>query len=76
MLERTKELNNWLTSQKCQALVATLNQKHFTATYCETAQRAADYILHAAEQAQSIGFGGSLSVADLHVLVVNEDMGL
>ncbi|MDD2599963.1 MAG: lactate utilization protein [Kiritimatiellae bacterium] len=67
MLERTKELNNWLTSQKCQALVAALNDKHFTAVYCETAQQAADYILQAAEQAQSIGFGGSLSVADLQI---------
>lgn len=67
MLERTRELNKWLTEQKCQDLVATLNRKHFTAIYCETAQQAADYILQAAKQAQSIGFGGSLSVADLQL---------
>jgi len=65
MLERTQELNDWLTAQKCKALVAALNRKRFKATYCENSQQAADYIMQAAADARSIGFGGSLSVADL-----------
>ena len=67
MLERTKELNDWLTSQKCKTLVTNLNNKQFKATYCESSQQAADYILQAAQEAHSIGFGGSLSIADLKI---------
>lgn len=65
MLERTKELNNWLTAQRCKELVETLNRKHFTVVYCENAEAAAAYIMDQSKDAQSIGFGGSLSVADL-----------
>lgn len=65
MQERTRELNNWLTSKKCKALVEVLNKKHFKAIYCENGEAAAEYILRAAEDAKSIGFGGSLSVADM-----------
>lgn len=67
MLERTKKINTWLSARKCQALVTHLKLKHFKATYCATARQAADYILRAAERAGSVGFGGSLSVADLQL---------
>lgn len=67
MLEKTKELNSWLTGCKCKALVDALNKKHFTAVYCETEKDAAEYILKEAENAESIGFGGSYSVSDMQV---------
>ncbi len=67
MQPRTLELNTWTSEKKCRAVVAALAKKHFTAVYCATAQEAADYILKQAETAQSVGFGGSLSVADLKI---------
>ena len=63
MQPRTLEINAWLSEKKCRAVVANLTKKHFKATYCATAQEAADYILAEAKPAHSIGFGGSLSVA-------------
>ena len=65
MLPRTIELNDWTSEKKCRKLVEKLTKKHFIAVYCATAQEAADYIMKEAESAQSVGFGGSLSVADL-----------
>ena len=75
MLKRTRELNDWLTAQKCMALVDALNKKHFTAVYCETDKEAADYILKEAQSAESIGFGGSLSVADLELTLILMEAG-
>lgn len=69
MQPKTLEINTWLSEKKCQAVVANLTKKHFKATYCASAQVAADYILAEAQSAQSIGFGGSLSVADLKLTV-------
>ena len=65
MLPRTQELRNWTSEKKCRKVVDNLTKKHFTAVYCATAKEAADYIMKEAASAQSIGFGGSLSVADL-----------
>ena len=65
MLPRTIELNDWTSEKKCRKLVENLTKKHFTAVYCATAQEAADYIMKEAEFAANVGFGGSLSVADL-----------
>jgi hypothetical protein len=65
MQERTRELNNWLSAQKCQATVEALKRNNFRASFLATGAEAAEYILREAADAQSIGFGGSLSVADL-----------
>jgi L-lactate utilization protein LutB len=65
MLPRTIELNDWVSEKKCRKLVENLARRHFTAVYCATAREAAEYILKEAEGAASVGFGGSLSVADL-----------
>lgn len=75
MQPRTLEFNTWLTEKKCRAVVAALAKKHFTAVYCATAQEAADYILKQAETAHSIGFGGSLSVADLKITSTLASLG-
>ena len=66
-LTLTDELNNWAYEKKCQKAVEVLNKKGFTAVYCATSSEAAEYILKEAGEAKSIGFGGSMSVAGLHL---------
>jgi len=75
MLPRTQEINLWLSDKKCRKLVDNLNRKHFKATYCATEQEAADYILAEAQSAHSIGFGGSLSVADMKLTTLLKEQG-
>ncbi len=75
MLDRTRELADWLTGQKCRALVEALNRKNFQALYCAGSEAAADYILAEAGTAHSIGFGGSLSVADMKLTATLMEAG-
>lgn len=75
MLPRTTELNTWTSEKKCRRLVENLAKKRFTAVYCATAQEASDYILKQAESATNVGFGGSLSVADLKLTSLLADQG-
>ncbi|SNB47728.1 lactate utilization protein [Geobacter sp. DSM 9736] len=63
----TQELVDWTYEQKCRKAVAALEKNGFTAVFCATAQEAADYIVREAEEAGNVGFGGSMSVADLQV---------
>ncbi len=63
----TEELVNWSYEQKCLKAVESLNDNGFTAVYCPTRYEARDFILAEATEADTIGFGGSLSVADLDV---------
>ena len=65
MLPRTQELNDWTAEKKCRKVVENLAKKHFTAVFCANSQEAADYIMKEAASARNVGFGGSLSVADL-----------
>lgn len=62
-----EELANWTHEQKCHKAVESLGKHGFTAVYCPCSQDAADYIISAAAAAQSIGFGGSMSVVGLGV---------
>jgi hypothetical protein len=66
-MELSEELRLWHQEQRCAKAVEALERNGLTAVYCETAQRARDYILREAADAGSIGFGGSLSVAGLGV---------
>ncbi len=75
MLPRTVELNTWTSEKKCRKLVENLIKRRFTAVYCATAQEASDYILKQAETATNVGFGGSLSVADLKLTTLLADSG-
>ena len=75
MQPRTLEFNAWLSEKICRKLVANLAAKHFKAVYCATGQEAADYILAEAQSAHSIGFGGSLSVADMKLTTLLKDQG-
>jgi len=63
----TEELVVWTHEQKCLKAVESLGIHGFTAVYCPAPQDAFDYIVKAAAEAHSIGFGGSLSVAGLEV---------
>jgi L-lactate utilization protein LutB len=63
----TQELVDWSYEEKCEKAVESLGRNGFTAFYCRTARQAFDYIVAAAESAQSVGFGGSMSVVDLGV---------
>lgn len=67
-MSTTAELTNWSFEQKCEKAVESLGKNGFTSLYCRTAAEAADYIIREAEGAATIGFGGSVSVADLGVI--------
>lgn len=66
-MSQTEELVRWTWEQKCEKAVEALGQNGFTSVYCRTAQDAHDYIMKEAEDASSIGFGGSRTVVDLKV---------
>ncbi len=63
----TGSLVNWTHERKCRTAVAALEKNGFTALLLQSAKEAADYILAEAEDAQTVGFGGSMSVADLQL---------
>lgn len=66
-MSMTDELVSWTWEQKCQKAVEALGSNGFTAVYCQTAAEARQYILTAATDAASVGFGGSMSISDLDV---------
>ncbi len=63
----TEELTNWRSEQKCLKAVEALNRNAFTAIYCPVPNDAANYIIKAATDAITVGFGGSMTIADLGV---------
>ncbi|WP_066637920.1 lactate utilization protein [Desulfolucanica intricata] len=69
------ELINWNYQQKCEKAVKSLEKNGFTAVYCSSKQEAIDYIMKEAEDAQTIGFGGSMSIAGLGVAGKLEETG-
>ena len=71
----TEELVNWSYEQKCRKTVDALGKNGFVAVYCRTCEEASDYILAEAAGADSVGFGGSLSIADMAVAGRLEEMG-
>ena len=74
-MTQTQELTNWNYEQKCEKAVESLGKNGFTAVYCKTGRDAFDYIVREAEGAQTVGFGGSLSVASLRVADSFKDAG-
>jgi hypothetical protein len=66
-MNMTAELTNWSWEQKCRKAVAALETNGFTSLFCATPHEAAEYILQHAEGAQSVGFGGSMTIAGLGV---------
>jgi L-lactate utilization protein LutB len=74
-MTQTEDLVNWSYGQKCEKAVESLVSNGFVAIFCSTREEARGYILAEAREAESIGFGGSLSVADLDVAGYLKDMG-
>lgn len=66
-MRKAEELTDWTFEQKCEKAVESLGKNGFTAVYCRTSQQACDYIIAEAAGAATVGFGGSLSVADLNL---------
>lgn len=75
MTPRTLELVKWTMEKKCHQVVESLAKRGFKAHFCATGQEAATYILAQAQDAQNVGFGGSLSVADLNLTIPLTEQG-
>ena len=74
-MSQTEELNDWAYAKKCEKAVEGLKKNGFGALYCQTGEEVFHYILNEAAEARSIGFGGSLSVADLKLADKLKGMG-
>ncbi|ACH40764.1 protein of unknown function DUF162 [Citrifermentans bemidjiense Bem] len=74
-MSNTEELNDWSYGHKCNKAVENLKKNGFEALYCHDSQEVFHYILNEAQAAQSVGFGGSLSVADLKLADKLKGMG-
>lgn len=70
-----EELRRWEFEQKCKKAVNSLGKNGFTAVYCENGKEAYDYIIREAEGANTIGFGGSMTVAGMGVAEKLKEMG-
>lgn len=66
-MNTTEDLFNWSHEQKCRKAVASLDRNGFTAHFCATPQEAFDYIVSESDDAATVGFGGSMSIAGLEV---------
>ena len=74
-MTQTTELVERSYEQKCEKAVESLGKNGFAAIYCKTAGQAFDYIVREAADADTIGFGGSLTVVDLLVADRLREMG-
>ena len=74
-MSKSAELNDWAYAQKCGKAVEALNKNGFSAQLCHSAVEVFRYILDEAADASSIGFGGSLSVAELDLAETLRGMG-
>jgi len=75
MTPRTLELVNWTMEKKCRKVIEGLAKRGFNAQFCASGAEAGAYILAQAKEAQTIGFGGSLSVADLNLTMDLAEQG-
>lgn len=74
-MSMTEELTSWSWEQKCQKAVEALGTNGFTAVYCQTPAAARQYILDAAADATTVGFGGSMTITDLEIQQTLADQG-
>ncbi|QXE90323.1 lactate utilization protein [Geomonas subterranea] len=74
-MSNTEELNDWAYAHKCQKAVENLKKNGFDAFYCHDGEEVFHYIVNEAAGAQSVGFGGSLSIADLKLSDKLKGMG-
>ncbi len=71
----TEELVEWTHEQKCRKTVSALEKNEFIAHYCAAPQDAIDYIITAATDSMSVGFGGSMSIVSLGVEQMLREQG-
>jgi len=74
-MSKTEELNDWAFAKKCEKAVAGLAKNGFTAVYCQDSGEVFHYILNEVGDAKTVGFGGSLSVAELKLADKLKSMG-
>jgi hypothetical protein len=74
-MSQTEELNDWAYAKKCEKAVEGLKKNGFDAVYCQSGEEVFHYIVNEAAEAQSVGFGGSLSIADLKLADKLKGMG-
>lgn len=74
-MSNTEELNNWAYARKCEKAVENLKKNGFDALFCHDGEEVFHYILNEAAGAKSVGFGGSLSIADLKLSEKLKGMG-
>ena len=67
MNETTAALHAQISERKCRRAVDALARRGFEARYCATAAEAADALVELGAGAKTVGFGGSLSVAELGI---------
>lgn len=65
--EKVNAINDWLFEKKCRATVENLKKRGFSAAYCASLGDARAIILEAATGADTIGFGGSLTLAIMNL---------
>jgi L-lactate utilization protein LutB len=70
-----EDLINWLYEQKCHKTVEALKKNGFNAVYCRTRQEAFDHIVAAARDANTVGFGGSVTTTQLGLQEAMKQMG-
>jgi hypothetical protein len=74
-MSKSEELNDWAFALKCEKAVDSLKKNGFDAVYCKSGEEVFHYILNEAEAASSVGFGGSMSIADLKICEKLRGMG-
>jgi L-lactate utilization protein LutB len=59
---------NWCYEQKCKMVVKSLQKNGFESVYCQSKQEAYENIIYEAQNANSVGLGGSMTVEELQLM--------
>jgi len=74
-MDTRAELHPWIMEKKCLACVQAMQQSGFDAHYCPDGAAARKIILAAAENSNTIGFGGSITLKELGLFEALDSMG-
>ena len=66
-METRDELHQWIMEKKCLACVEALKKSRFDARYCQNVAEAKAFVLDAAEKAETVGFGSSVTTRALNL---------
>jgi len=69
------ELVKWNRKKRFEKTAAALEKNGFDVRFCETAAEAADYLIEQASSAETVGFGGSVTLAELDIVKRLESLG-